>query len=96
MSRKFTPKVVTANHLLEGDAIWLTADNSWTRQMCQAELIEDEARAAERLAFAEAQAEMLVGPIWPMRRPVRTAPNPLISAKSSAHAAHQTMPMANR
>jgi len=61
MSRKFTPKVVTANHLLEGDAIWLTADNSWTRQMCQAELIEDEARAAERLAFAEAQAEMLVG-----------------------------------
>ncbi|MEM1371234.1 MAG: DUF2849 domain-containing protein, partial [Pseudomonadota bacterium] len=28
MSRRpFTPKVVTANALLEGDAVWLTADD---------------------------------------------------------------------
>ena len=39
MARKFTPKVVTANHLLEGDVIYLTADDRWTRLMCEAELI---------------------------------------------------------
>ena len=30
--RPFTPKVVTANALLEGDAVWLTADDHWTRE----------------------------------------------------------------
>lgn len=62
MSRRFTPKVVTANHLLEGDAIWLTADDRWTRDMCEAELIEDEAHADIRLLFAAAQQDVVVGP----------------------------------
>jgi len=31
MPRAFTPKVVTANALLEGDAVWLTEENTWTR-----------------------------------------------------------------
>ena len=52
MSRKFTPKVVTANHLLEGDAIWLTDDDRWTRNIAEAELIDDEAHAELRLLFA--------------------------------------------
>ncbi|NIY72947.1 DUF2849 domain-containing protein [Marivivens donghaensis] len=62
MSRRFTPKVVTANHLLEGDAIWLTADDRWTRDMCEAELIEDEAHADIRLLFAASQQDVVVGP----------------------------------
>ena len=33
MPRAFTPKVITANDLLEGDVIYYTADNSWTREM---------------------------------------------------------------
>ncbi len=61
MSRRFTPKVVTANHLLDGDAIWLTADDRWTRNMCEAELIEDEAHADLRLLFAAGQKSVVVG-----------------------------------
>jgi hypothetical protein len=62
MSRRpFTPKVVTANALLEGDAVWLTEDDRWTRSIDDAELIEDEAVAQDRLLFAMAQAETVVG-----------------------------------
>ncbi|KAF0674789.1 DUF2849 domain-containing protein [Profundibacterium mesophilum] len=62
MSRRFTPKVVTANDLLEGDAIWLTEDDTWTRDMARAELIEDEAHAQLRLLFAGSQPAIAVGP----------------------------------
>ena len=62
MSRRpFTPKVVTANALLEGDAVWLTEDDRWTRDMAEAELIEDEAIADDRLLFALAQSNIVVG-----------------------------------
>ncbi len=62
MSRRFTPKVVSANQLLEGDAVWLTADDRWTRDMAEAELIEDEAVAQLRLLFAKGQPAVVVGP----------------------------------
>ena len=45
MSRRFTPKVVTANALLEGDVVYLTPDDRWSRELREAELIEDEAHA---------------------------------------------------
>ena len=61
MSRRFTPKVVSANHLIEGDAVWLTADDRWTRDMAEAELIEDEAVAQLRLLFAKGQPSVVVG-----------------------------------
>ena len=62
MSRRpFTPKVVTANALLEGDAVWLTADDRWSRDMHEAELIEDEAVAEDRLLFAIGQPDTIVG-----------------------------------
>lgn len=62
MSRRpFTPKVVAANDLMEGDAVWLTEDDRWTRDMAQAELIEDEAVADDRLLFAIAQPGTVVG-----------------------------------
>lgn len=62
MSRRpFTPKVVTANALLEGDAVWLTEDDRWSRNMAEAELIEDEAVADDRLLFAISQANTVVG-----------------------------------
>ncbi len=62
MPRKFTPKVVTANALIEGDVIWLTADDQWTRCMDEAELIEDEAYGEQRLEFATGQQDKIVGP----------------------------------
>ena len=62
MSRRpFTPKVVTANALLEGDAVWLTQDDRWSRDMAEAELIEDEAIADDRLLFAMSQGDIVVG-----------------------------------
>lgn len=61
MPRQFTPKVVTANALLEGDVVWLTADDRWTRVIAEAELIEDEAHAQLRLLHAESQPGVVVG-----------------------------------
>ena len=61
MSRSFTPKVVTANSLLEGDAVWLTSDDRWTRRIEDAELIEDAALAELRLLHADSQAHEVVG-----------------------------------
>ncbi|NUB42903.1 DUF2849 domain-containing protein [Fertoebacter nigrum] len=61
MSRPYIPKVVTANALLEGDVIYLTADDRWSRQHHEAELIEDEAHAQMRLLHAAAQKSKVVG-----------------------------------
>ena len=62
MSRRpFTPKVVAANDLLKGDAVWQTEDDRWTRDIREAELIEDEAVAEDRLISAMAQANVIVG-----------------------------------
>ena len=61
MSRAFTPKVVTANALVEGDVVYLTADDRWTRDHAEAELIEDEAHAQLRLLTAERQKNTVVG-----------------------------------
>jgi len=61
MPRAFTPKVVTANHLLEGDVIYLAADDAWVRSLKEAELIEDEAVAQLRLLHAQSQPDMVVG-----------------------------------
>lgn len=61
MSRPFTPQVLTANDLIEGDAVWLTADDQWSRNMADAELLEDEAVAQDRLLFGIAQSDVVVG-----------------------------------
>lgn len=61
MARQFTPKVVTANALLEGDVVYLTADDRWTRRHHEAELIDDEAHAQLRLLKGESQKQTVVG-----------------------------------
>jgi hypothetical protein len=61
MPKPFTPKVVTANALLEGDVVYLTADDRWTRAVEEAELITDEAHAQIRLLDAQARADEIVG-----------------------------------
>ncbi len=62
MARKFTPKVLTANDLMEGDVIYLAADGSWVREHAQAELIEDETIAEMRMLVAQGQPQIAVGP----------------------------------
>ena len=76
MSRTFTPKVVTANALLEGDAVWLTSDDRWTRTMADAELIEDKAHADLRLLHAESQAHVVVGAYLADAAPGAAGPEP--------------------
>ncbi|KPP88632.1 MAG: Protein of unknown function (DUF2849) [Rhodobacteraceae bacterium HLUCCA08] len=76
MPRPFTPKVVAANALIEGDAVWLTADDDWTRDITKAELVEDEAHAALRMLFADSQADKVVGPYLADARPGPTGPAP--------------------
>ncbi|MDT8856092.1 DUF2849 domain-containing protein [Paracoccaceae bacterium Fryx2] len=61
MTRAFTPKVVTANLLLDGEVVWLTEDDRWTRHHHEAELIEDEAHAQLRLLKGAAQKHLVVG-----------------------------------
>ncbi len=61
MSRPFTPKVVTANALLEGDVVYFTAEDRWSRLHHEAELIEDEAHAQLRLLQADKQRQVVVG-----------------------------------
>ncbi len=61
MSRRYIPKVVTANRLREGDVVYLTADNLWTPHHHEAELIEDEAHAQLRLLHAAGQKLIVVG-----------------------------------
>ncbi|MGB3148581.1 MAG: DUF2849 domain-containing protein [Paracoccaceae bacterium] len=77
MARPFSPKVVTANDLREGDVVYLAADGSWTRHHHLAELIRDEARAAERLALAEAERLTVVGAYLADAQPGANGPEPV-------------------
>ncbi|WP_415184587.1 DUF2849 domain-containing protein [Phaeovulum sp.] len=77
MSRRFTPKVVTANDLRRGDVIYLTAAGTWSRLHSEAELIEDEAIAELRLLEAMGQAAHIVGPYLAEARPGPNGPEPL-------------------
>ncbi len=73
---RFSPKVVTANALLEGDVVYLTADDRWTRRHEEAELLEDEAHAQLRLLHALAQKNLVVGPYLADARPGPAGPEP--------------------
>ncbi|UWQ89908.1 DUF2849 domain-containing protein [Aliisedimentitalea scapharcae] len=76
MARAFTPKVVTANDLIEGDVIYMTADDSWTRNLAEAELITDEADAQIRLLDAQRQAVRVVGAYLADAKPGLNGPEP--------------------
>lgn len=61
MPRAFTPKIITANHLLEGDVIYLTESGDWSRDFAEAALLTDEADADLRLLEAQQQPDVVVG-----------------------------------
>lgn len=61
MARAFSPKVVTANDLLEGDVIYMSASGTWTRGLASAKLFEDSESAESALAQANAQQGVAVG-----------------------------------
>ncbi len=61
MARAFTPKVITSNLLIEGDAVWFTAEDTWSGDITDAEFLTDEAHADLRLLEANAQKNVMVG-----------------------------------
>ncbi|WP_375254753.1 DUF2849 domain-containing protein [Yoonia sp.] len=61
MPVSFTPKVVTANALLDGDAVWLTEADTWSRDIREAELLTDEAHADLRLLEAQSRVDEIAG-----------------------------------
>ncbi len=75
--KDFTPKVVTANALLSGHVVYLTADDRWTRHHHEAELIEDEAEAQLRLLHAESQPRVVVGAYLADARMGAVGPEPI-------------------
>jgi hypothetical protein len=77
MPRSFTPKVVTANALLEGDAVWLTEADTWTRDIHEAELITDEAHGDLRLLEAQARADEIAGAYLADAKPGDDGPEPV-------------------
>jgi len=76
MPRAFTPKVVTANALVEGDVVYLTAEDRWTRRLVEAELLTDEADADLRLLQAQARSSEVVGAYLAEMRPGARGPEP--------------------
>lgn len=61
MPKPFSPKVVTANQLRDGEVVYLSEADEWVRELGRAEIIEDEAHAQIRLLDGEAQGLTVVG-----------------------------------
>ncbi len=61
MAKRSASWVITSNHLLEGDAIWLDADGDWTRNLADAHLFDDKSGAEAGLAAADKQRHLHVG-----------------------------------
>ena len=61
MSREFTPKVITANALLSGEAVWLTEDDRWSPDIAEAEFLTSEAHADLRLIEAQRRQSEVAG-----------------------------------
>ncbi len=62
MPRKFSPQVVTANRLLEGDAVWFTASHDWSAQIEDAAIAQTPEEADTLLDAANKQHHLVVGP----------------------------------
>lgn len=61
MSRAFTPKVVTASRLIEGDVVWLAANGEWVGALKDARLFTEQEEAEAALGAAARQSLFIVG-----------------------------------
>ena len=77
MAKAFTPKVVTANALLEGDAVWFTIDDTWTRDIREAELLDDAAHADIRLMDAQKRQDEIAGAYLAEAKATDDGPTPV-------------------
>ncbi len=75
MPKPYSPKIVTANALIEGDVIYQTA-TGWTRDLAEAEVLTDEADADLRLIEASQQRDAVVGAYLADVTPTPKGPQP--------------------
>ena len=61
MSKKFTPKVLTANDLLSGDVIYWDKCGNWVFDFENALFLNTEELARQTLRLAQNQAKYLIG-----------------------------------
>ena len=61
MPRRFTPKIITSNHLLRGDTIYLSPSGRWVDRFGEAKVFVDEQEATRTLAAIELQRDVHVG-----------------------------------
>ena len=62
MSKETPLQAVTANHLLDGDVVYLTAGLGWSRELADAAVADSQAEADRLLAAAAGQEAEVVGP----------------------------------
>ena len=77
MIRARHPRVVSANDLLDGDAVWRAPGGGWVREICAAEVIWDEDRAEAALKSAAAQSDTVVGAYLAEVHPDPEGPRPV-------------------
>ena len=59
MAKSFTPKIVSANDLFEGDVVYAAAGGKWTRRLDQAQLATTQEDAQALLAQAERDGDVI-------------------------------------
>jgi hypothetical protein len=62
MAKAFVPKIISANDLMVGDVVYLTADGGWTRDLRAAAVARDAESAEALLARAAPQQGVVVDP----------------------------------
>lgn len=61
MAKAFPPKIVSANDLMDGDVVYLTAQSTWSRKITEAVIAPDEAAADSLLSKGEERQDLIVG-----------------------------------
>ncbi len=62
MARKFLPKIISANDLLIGDVVFLTADHDWSRELSEAVIALTPEETEDLLKAANNTPGLVVGP----------------------------------
>jgi hypothetical protein len=62
MPKAHTLQIVTANDLLDGDVIFMTAEGGWGRDLADAAILATAEQAEQLLALATSQEDCVVGP----------------------------------
>lgn len=61
MPRETLPQVLTANHLIEGDVVYMATNGGWVRGLQQAQVFADPDAAQAALVSAQARSLEVVG-----------------------------------